>query len=58
MNSDKKRIVELEVEVLELKAIIETLLDKTEVLSHRKNSRNSSVLPSMDENRPLRRTTR
>ncbi|TXD45817.1 MULTISPECIES: IS66 family transposase, partial [unclassified Polaribacter] len=37
-----------------LESIIETLLDKIEDLTHRKNSRNSSVPPSKDENRPLK----
>lgn len=54
MNSDKKRIAELESKVIRLEAIIEKLLDKIEDLTHRKNSRNSSVPPSKDENRPLK----
>ncbi len=54
MNSDKKRIAELETKVIRLESIIEKLLDKIEDLTHRKNSRNSSVSPSKDENRPLK----
>lgn len=54
MNSDKKRIAELESKVIRLESIIETLLDKIEDLMHRKNSRNSSLPPSKDENRPLK----
>jgi len=54
LNSDKKRIVELEAKVIRLESLIEKLLDKIEDLTHRKNSRNSSVSPSRDENRPLK----
>jgi len=54
LNSDKKRIAELESKVTRLESIIEKLLDKIEDLTHRKNSRNSSVPPSKDENRPLK----
>ena len=54
MNSDKKLIGELKSNILRLESIIETLLDKIEDLTHRKNSRNSSVPPSKDENRPLK----
>lgn len=54
MNSDKKRIAELESKVTRLESIIEKLLEKIEDLTHRKNSRNSSVPPSKDENRPLK----
>ena len=54
MNSDKKRIVELEAKVVRLESLVEKLLDKIDDLTHRKNSRNSSVSPSKDENRPLK----
>jgi transposase len=54
LNSDKKRIAELEAKVIRLESLIEKLLDKIEDLTHRKNSRNSSVSPSKDENRPLK----
>lgn len=54
LDSDKKRIAELEAKVIRLESIIVTLLDKIEELTHRKNSRNSSVPPSKDENRPLK----
>lgn len=58
MNSDKKRIAELEAKVINLELInselmrkIEELMQKIEELSIPKNSRNSSVAPSKDENR-------
>lgn len=54
MNSDKKLVAELETKVIRLESLIEKLLDKIEDLTHRKNSRNSSVSPSKDENRPLK----
>lgn len=54
MNADKKRIAELETKVIQLEAIIVQLFDKIETLMHSKNSRNSSVPPSKDENRPLK----
>lgn len=54
MSPDQKRIAELESKVIRLESIIETLLDKIENLTHAKNSRNSSVPPSKDENRPLK----
>ena len=54
MNADKKRIAELETKVAQLEAIIMQLLEKIERLTHSKNSRNSSVPPSKDENRPLK----
>lgn len=54
MNPDKKRIVELEAKVVRLESLVEKLLDKIDDLTHRKNSRNSSVSPSKDENRPLK----
>lgn len=54
MNSDKKRIAELEAKVVKLEAIIVQLLDKIEGFMHPKTSCNSSVPPSKDENRPLK----
>lgn len=54
MNSDKKRVAELETKVTRLESLIEKLLDKIDDLTHRKNSRNSSISPSKDENRPLK----
>ncbi|MET4084279.1 transposase [Pedobacter sp. UYP30] len=54
MNSYKERIVELEAKVVRLEALIEKLLDHIDDLTHRKDSRNSSVPPSKDENRPLK----
>jgi transposase len=54
LNSDKKRIVDLEAKVVRLESLVEKLLDKIDDLTHRKNSRNSSVSPSKDENRPLK----
>jgi transposase len=55
LNSGKKRITELETKVIRLESLIEKLLDKIEDLTHRKNSRNSSVSPFKDENRPLKK---
>jgi transposase len=54
LNSDRKRIAELEAKVLRLESIIEILLAENESLKTRKNSRNSSVPPSKDDNRPLK----
>ena len=54
MNSDKKRVAELETKVTRLESLVEKLLDKIDDLTHRKNSRSSSVSPSKDENRPLK----
>jgi transposase len=53
--SDKdKRIVELEQEVKELKAIIFELIERLAKYENPKNSRNSSIPPSKDENRPFK----
>lgn len=54
LTHDRKRILELEVEVASLKALIQLLLEENERLKHPKNSCNSSVPPSKDENRPLK----
>ena len=61
MNADKKRIIELEkensllkAEVASLKALVQELLLEIERLRHPKNSRNGSVPPSKDENRPFK----
>jgi transposase len=54
LNRDKKRIAEQDTEIKQLRSIIVELMEKIEMLSHPKNSRNSSVPPSKDENRPLR----
>lgn len=54
MNADKKRIAELEKEVADLKRLVEKLLLEIERLKHPKNSRNSSIPPSKDENRPFK----
>ncbi len=61
LNADKKRIAELEAKVIHLELInlelmrkIEELMEKIEELTHSKNSRNSSVAPSKDENRVLK----
>lgn len=43
---------QLKSEVLELKALVTKLIDKVETLKHPKNSRNSSMPPTKDENRP------
>lgn len=52
MTEEQKRIQELEKEVASLKGIINDLLDRINKLQNRKNSNNSSVPPSKDENRP------
>lgn len=54
MTADKKRILELEAEVAYLKELVKSLLQEIERLKHPKNSRNSSVPPSKDENRPFK----
>ena len=61
MTNDQKRILEFEkensflkVEVASLKILVQQLLEEIERLKHSKNSRNSSVPPSKDENRPLK----
>ncbi|MEC5165307.1 hypothetical protein RCH18_001034 [Flavobacterium sp. PL11] len=54
MNADKKRIAQLEAKVIRLEALIEKLFDKIDDLTLGKNSRNSSISPSKDENRPLK----
>lgn len=54
MSPDKKRILELEAEVAFLKELVKSLVQEIERLKHPKNSRNSSVPPSKDENRPLK----
>ena len=52
MTNDQKRILELEAEVASLKMLVQQLIQEIERLKHPKNSRNSSVPPSKDENRP------
>ena len=54
MTQEQKRILELENEVASLKILVHQLLQEIERLKHPKNSRNSSVSPSKDENRPLK----
>lgn len=61
MTNDQKRILEFEkensflkAEVASLKMLVQQLLEEIERLKHPKNSRNSSVPPSKDENRPLK----
>jgi transposase len=61
LTSDKKRILELEKEnrlmkseIIMLKALVQELIQEIERLKHSKNSRNSSVPPSKDENRPFK----
>ena len=51
MTEDQKRIKELESEVASLKDIINDLLERINKLQNRKNSNNSSIPPSKDENR-------
>lgn len=50
--TDKDRIKELEAQVTSLQDLVKDLLDKINKLQNRKNSNNSSVPPSKDENRP------
>lgn len=61
LNADKKRNIELEAKVINLELInarlmqnIDELLEKIEQLLHKKNSQNSSIAPSKDENRPMK----
>lgn len=61
MTQDQKRILELEkeniqlkIEVANLTSLVQQLLQEIERLKHPKNSRNSSVPPSKDENRPFK----
>ncbi|HJZ39218.1 MAG TPA: IS66 family transposase [Bacteroidales bacterium] len=61
MNADKKRILELEKEngflrsqIASLNTLVHQLLQEIERLKHPKNSKNSSVPPSKDENRPFK----
>lgn len=52
MTADQNRIKELEKENASLRAIVEDLLERVNKLQNRKNSNNSSIPPSKDENRP------
>jgi len=54
VSSDKQIIQELRQEIIELKLIIQELLVQIEDLKHPKNSKNSSVAPSKDENRAVK----
>ena len=54
MSSDKEIIQELRQEIIELKSIIAQLLSEIKDLKHPKNSKNSSVAPSKDENLVLK----
>jgi transposase len=54
MSSDKEIIHELRQEIIELKSIIVQLLAEIKDLKHPKNSKNSSVAPSNDQNRVLK----
>lgn len=54
MSSDKKIIQELRQEIIEFKLIICQLLAQIEDLKHPKNSKNSSVAPSNDQNRAIK----
>jgi transposase len=54
MKTDKERIAELELEVANLKKIIHTLLEELSKYKNPKNSHNSSIPPSKDENRPFK----
>lgn len=52
MTAEQKRIKELEAQVNTLQGIVSDLLEKIDKLQNRKNSNNSSLPPSKDENRP------
>lgn len=52
VTAEQKKIKELEAEVKSLKGMVKDLLDRIDKLQNRKNSRNSSIPPSKDENRP------
>ncbi len=54
LTPEQKRIFELENEVSALKSLVQQLLQEIERLKRPKNSRNSSVPPSKDENRPFK----
>ena len=54
MSSDKEIIQELRQEIIELKSIVVQLLAEIKDLKHPKNSKNSSVAPSKDENLVLK----
>ncbi len=54
MTLEQQRILELEAKIVSLEAHVRELLEVIENLKHSKNSRNSSVPPSKDENRPLK----
>jgi transposase len=54
LTPEQKRILELEKEVASLTSLVHQLLQEIEQFKHPKNSRNSSVAPSKDENRPLK----
>lgn len=54
MSSDKEIIQKLRQEIIELKSIIVQFLAEIEDLKHPKNSKNSSVAPSKDQNRVLK----
>jgi len=54
LTPEQKRILELESEVSVLKTLVEQLIQEINRLKHPKNSRNSSVPPSKDENRPFK----
>ena len=54
MSSDKQIIQELRQEIIDLKLIIQQLLVQIEDLKQPKNSKNSSVAPSNDQNRMVR----
>lgn len=52
LTEEQKRIQELEKENASLRAIVNDLMEKINKLQNRKNSNNSSIPPSKDENRP------
>lgn len=54
MTPDQIRIAQLEAEVAQLKVLVQFLLEELAHYKNPKNSRNSSIPPSKDENRPLK----
>jgi transposase len=52
MTPEQKRIAELEKEIIELRKIVSILMERLSKYETPKNSNNSSVPPSKDENRP------
>lgn len=54
MTINEKKIIELEAENQNLKELVEKLIQEIDRLKHPKNSHNSSIPPSKDQNRPFK----